>query len=302
MQNKIKTAVLPIAGLGTRFLPLSKIIPKEFFPLASKPVIQYIVEEAFEAGVEKIIFVISPEKREIFNKYILKYFREDKDLLKILKKRKKQEAIEALNSIPKINYDYVVQKEPRGDGDAILKAEKLVKNNPFLVLFGDDISFNGKGPLMAEQLVRTFNKVQKPVLCLYKKSKKELFAYGVPKVATKLSLRGATATKQSHVNVSIKYQPASIIYKIEDIVEKPKGNPPSNLAIVGKYLLTPDIFYYLKKTKQHNGEIILANALRAMLQGKKELYGIEAQGKWLECGTKEKWMESFLYLAKNSKN
>jgi len=177
---KINTAVLPIAGLGTRFLPLSKVIPKEFFPLGSKPIIQYIVEEAIEAGVEKIIFVISPEKKEIFEKYILKYFRNDKILLKILERRKKKIAIEALNSIPQIKYEYTIQQKPYGDGDAILRAEKLVGNRPFLVLFGDDVSYGRRG--IASQLVDTFKIIKKSLLCLYKMPKERLSAYGVPKV------------------------------------------------------------------------------------------------------------------------
>ena len=280
MKRKVKTAILPIAGLGTRFLPLSKVIPKEFFPLGSKPVIQYIVEEALETGVEKIVFVISPEKKEIFDKYILKYFKEDPDLLAILKKRKKQEAIEALNTIPKIDWEYTIQKEPLGDGDAILKAEKFVQNGPFIVLFGDDISFNPGGPSMAVQLVNAHSKIQKSLLCLYKMPKEKLSSYGVPRVK-KVKDR---------------------LYKIEDLIEKPKENPPSSFACVGKYLLTPEIFDYLKKTKAHNGEIILANALRSMIQDKKEIYGLDVQGRWLECGTKGKWMESFLYFSKMAKD
>ena len=275
---KINTAVLPIAGLGTRFLPLSKVIPKEFFPLGSKPIIQYIVEEAIEAGVEKIIFVISPEKKEIFEKYILKYFRNDKILLKILERRKKKIAIEALNSIPQIKYEYTIQQKPYGDGDAILRAEKLVGNRPFLVLFGDDVSYGRRG--IASQLVDTFKIIKKSLLCLYKMPKERLSAYGVPKVK-KIKNR---------------------LYKIEDLIEKPKENPPSSFALVGKYILTPEIFFYLKKIKFQNGEIILANAIRKMIKDKKNVLGLEVQGKWLECGTKEKWMENFIFLAKNRKS
>lgn len=280
---KIDTAVLPIAGLGTRFLPLSKAIPKEFFPLDSKPVIQYIVEEALAAGVKKIIFVVSPDKERFLNKY----FKEDKELLKLLKKRKKTSAIEALNSIPKIKYEYVFQKEPRGDGDAILKTEKLVGKKPFLVFFGDDISFNENGPLMAEQLVRAFEKIQKPLLCLYKKPKKELSSYGVPKIS---DIRGKFA------NISDK------LVQISDIVEKPEKNPPSSFALVGKYILTPEVFYYLKKETPHNGEIGLAYALQDMIKDGKDVFGLEVAGKWLECGTMEKWIKTFFYLAKKENN
>ena len=271
----VKKAILPIAGLGTRFLPISKTIPKEFLPLNSKPVIHYIVEEAIQAGVREFIFVISPEKKEIFKKYIVEYFgKEKKDLMRILKKRKKEEAVSILKSIPKIKWKVVIQKEPRGDGDAILKAERFIKKEPFLVLFGDDLSFGKESfPL---QLVKAYKKYKKPILCLYKMPKRKLSAYGVPKVKR---IKGK-------------------VYKILDIVEKPKGNPPSSFALVGNYLLTPEIFKFLKKTPPLKGELILANALKKMIEEKKEVLGIEVSGKWLECGDLKKWMKSFLFLAR----
>ncbi len=273
----IKKAVIPIAGLGTRFLPLSKIIPKEFFPLGTKPVVQYVVEEALKAGVREIIFVVSPKKKDIFKKYILKYFKEEKELVKILKRRKKEEAIKALGEIPKIKYRYTIQKKPLGDGDAILRAEKLIGNEPFLVLFGDDVSWGKEG--MPSQLVKTFNKVKKPVLCLYKMPKNKLSAYGVPKVE---KIKGR-------------------LYRIEDLIEKPKKNPPSSFALVGNYVLTPDIFSYLKKTKPKNEEIILANALKEMIKDGKGIFGVCVKGKWLECGDKKKWVKSFVFLANLNK-
>lgn len=270
----IKKAVIPIAGLGTRFLPLSKIIPKEFFPLGTKPVIQYVVEEALEAGVEEIFFVISPEKKKIFKDFILKYFKEEKELISILKKRKKTQAIQALNGIPKIKYKYTIQKKPLGDGDAILRAEKLVRGEPFLVLFGDDVSYGKEG--MPSQLVKLFEKIKRPLLCLYKMPKEKLSAYGVPRVK-KLGKR---------------------LYKIVDLMEKPEKNPPSDFAIVGNYVLTPEIFFYLKRTKPKNGEIILAEALKEEVRDKKEIFGLHVKGKWLECGDREKWSKSFIFLAK----
>jgi len=272
MATKIKRAVIPIAGLGTRFLPLSKVIPKEFFPLGTKPVIQYVVEQAVEAGVKEVVFVVSPEKIKIFKNYILKYFTGETGLISILRKRRKKEAIKALGQIPKINYRYTIQKEPLGDGHAILKAEKLVGKEPFLVLFGDDISW-GKEK-MPYQLTKAFQKVKAPVLCLYKMPKKQLSAYGVPKVKR---IKGD-------------------LYEIKDLIEKPKKNPPSGFALVGNYVLTPDIFPYLKKTKPQNKEIILANALKMMAEDGRKVYGVHVKGKWLECGDREKWMKSFIYL------
>lgn len=277
MTMKIRKAVIPIAGLGTRFLPLSKIIPKEFFPLGTKPVVQYVVEEALKAGVREIIFVISPKKEDIFKNYILKYFKQEKNLLKILRRRRKKKAIKALGEIPKIKYKYIFQKKPLGDGDAILRTERLVGKEPFLVLFGDDISWGEEG--MPSQLVKTFEKIKKPLLCLYKMPREKLSSYGVPKVQ---KIKGR-------------------LYKIKDLIEKPKENPPSNFALVGNYVLTPDIFSYLKKTTPQNEEIILANALKQMIKEGKEIFGLWVKGKWLECGDKEKWIKSFIFLTKSSK-
>ncbi len=272
MTSEVKKAIIPIAGLGTRFLPLSKVIPKEFFPLGTKPVVQYVVEEALRAGAKEIIFVVSPKKKDIFEKYILKYFQHEQELQDILKRRRKKEALEALNCIPKIKYSYIIQTEPRGDGDAILRAEKLVGKEPFLVLFGDDVSFGKEG--MPSQLVMAFKKTAKPMLCLYKMPEEKLSAYGVAKVKR---VKGR-------------------LYQIKDLVEKPKENPPSHFALVGNYVLTPEIFSYLKKTKPKNEEIILANALKEMIEDGKGVMGLWVKGKWLECGDKEKWVKSFIFI------
>jgi UTP--glucose-1-phosphate uridylyltransferase len=283
----VDTAVIPIAGLGTRFLPLSKIIPKEMFPLGSKPIVQYVVEEAIEAGIKKIIFVISPKKLDIFKRYILNYFKEDEELVAILKERKKKEALSSLKCIPRVKYDYVIQRKPRGDGDAILKAKKIIKKGkPFLVLFGDDISLplrpqkSKEGVIskgMASEIIEVYRKVKAPVLCLYKMPKEKLKSYGVPKVKN---------IKDS-------------IYQIEGLIEKPDPKEaPSNFALVGKYVLTYEVFDYLEKIEAQNGEIILANALRKMIEEGKKIYGTQTKNKWIECGTKEKWMENFEIFSK----
>jgi len=267
---KVKKALIPIAGLGTRFLPVSKIIPKEFLPLGKKPILQHIVEQALEAGIKEFIFVVSPDKERLLRDY---FERENEWLLKILKERGKKKEIEILKSIPKLKMKIVFQNFPAGDGDAILKAEKFLKKEPFLVMFGDDLSFGKES--FAKQLVSAFEKYKKPILCLYQKEKKELGAYGVPKA------------KKIEGNV----------YKILDIVEKPKENPPSSFALVGNYVLTPEIFGFLKKTELQNGELILANALKLMLKEGEEILGLKVKGKWIECGTLEKWIENFKIFA-----
>ncbi len=271
----VKKVVLPIAGLGTRFLPISKTVPKEFLPLNAKPVIHYIVESALQAKAKEFIFVISPEKRKVFQNYVRSYFLEGKkEVIALLEKKGLKKEAEELKKVPKIKFRVALQKIPRGDGDAILKAEKFVKKEPFLVMFGDDVSFGKKS--FAAQIVEVYKKYKKPVLSLYKKPKSELSAYGVPKVK-KLTSR---------------------VYRILDIVEKPKENPPSSFALVGNYVLTPEIFSYLKRAETFKGEIILANALKAMLKDGKEILGYHVEGTWLECGDLKKWIESFLFLSR----
>lgn len=274
----VKKAILPIAGLGTRFLPISKIIPKEFLPLKEHPMLHHIVCQAIEAKIKEFIFVVSPEKEKILRDYLKYYFFEGKkEIISLLEKKGKKKEIEYLKALSKVSFKIAFQKIPKGDGDAILKAEKLIKKEPFLVLFGDDLSFSKKS--FACQLVEIFQKYKKPILCLYKKPKKELSAYGVPKVK-KIGKR---------------------IYQILDIVEKPKERPPSNFALVGNYVLTPEIFTYLKKAETFNKEIILANALKQMLKEEKEILGYEVEGKWLECGDLQKWFKSFCFLTQTQK-
>jgi UTP--glucose-1-phosphate uridylyltransferase len=267
---KVKKALIPIGGLGTRFLPISKIIPKEFLPLGKKPILQHIVEQLKELGIKEFVFVISPDKERILRDY---FERENEWLLSILKERNKKKEIEILKNIPKLKMKIVFQNFPAGDGDAILKAEKFLRKEPFIVMFGDDLCFGKES--FAKQLISAFEKYKKPILCLYQKKKEELSAYGVPKVK----------------------KIGKDVYKILDIIEKPKETPPSPFALVGNYVLTPEIFKFLKETPLQNNELILANALKLMLQEGKEVLGIKVKGKWIECGTLEKWIENFKTFA-----
>ncbi len=283
-RGKVRKVVIPIAGLGTRFLPLSKILPKELWPLVDKPVIQYIVEEAKNSGICDIIFVISPEKKvvlEYFKKY---YLQKSPKLEKTLKERKKPELLKELINLEELcqnlNFSFVLQKKPLGDGHAILQAKDLVGEEPFAVLFGDDI-VDSKIPCIL-QLTNIFKTCQKPVVALQKVPKERLSSYGivgVDKIANRL-------------------------FKIKKFAEKPAAEfAPSDLAIVGKYILTPEVFDYLKKTKPtKSGEIILANAFSNMIEDGKMIYGYEFEGEWLECGTKDGWVRcSFEFSLKNPK-
>ncbi len=269
----IKKAIIPIAGMGTRFLPLSKVLAKEFWPLVDKPTIQYILEEAAGSGIKKIIFVLKPK-----DKKILKYLKKDILLEKSLKKRKNYKALKLLKELEnfskKISLSFAFQKEPLGDGQAVLEAKKLAGKEPCLVLFGDDIVEAEKPS--ARQLIEIFNQYKKPVIGLFKLPQEKLSSYGIAKVE-KIGPR---------------------LYKIKDIVEKPAaGRAPSNLAIVGKYVIDADVFKFLEKSPKAKGEIRLAGAFSQMLKKGMALYGYQIKGKWLECGTKTAYLKSNLYLS-----
>ncbi len=273
--DQIKKVVIPVAGLGTRFLPLSKVLPKEFWPLIDKPVVHYILEEAQKSGIQKTIFIVRRE-----HKIIKEYFRRRPDLEKILKQNDRGELLTELetasNLVRGLSFSFAVQKKPLGDGHAVLTAKRFVGKEPFGVLFADDVVI-GKTPCLA-QLIKVFKTCQKPTVALEKIPKEGLHKYGVVQVE----------------------RIAHRLYKIRKIIEKPTlSEAPSDLAIVGRYILTPEIFEYLKKdgAKFHTGEIILARALNAMVSEGKIVYGYEFEGNWLECGKKEDWLKSNLYLA-----
>ena len=247
----IKKAIIPIAGSGTRFLPLSKIIAKELWPLVDKATLQYIFEEAINSGIKEFIFVSKPGK-------VI-----DLNYLKDQSKAKN------------IAFSQVFQKKQLGDGHAVLQAKKLAQKEPCLVLFGDDI-VESKVPC-SQQLVKVFNKYRKPVIALYKLPKEKLSSYGIVKVK-KVGPR---------------------LYKIKGITEKPSVNKaPSNLAIVGKYVIDSQVFNFLKNTpSKAKGEIRLAGAFNEMIKKGLTVYGYEFKGKWLECGNKSAYLKSNLYLS-----
>ena len=273
--NKIiKKAIIPVGGMGTRFLPLSKVFPKELWPLADIPIIQYILQEAKQSGIKEVIFVVSPEKKVVLN-----YFKESPKIEKVLKDRKKNDFLQSFKKIEElvsnISFSSVLQKKPLGDGHAVLQAAKSVKSEPCGVLFGDDI-VDSETPCLL-QLSKIFKTCQKPVIALKKITKERIPFYGVVE-AEKI---------------------ASRLYKIKRIVEKPsQEEAPSDLAIVGKYILTPEVFDYLKAAKPNQkGEIFLAEAFDKMARNGKIIYGYEFEGDWLECGNKLGWLKSHLYFS-----
>jgi len=272
--SEIKKAIIPIAGLATRFLPLSKVVPKELWPVADLPIIQYIIEEAKNSGIKEIIFVLKPKE-----KTLLEYLAPSPHIEKILKEKRKSNILAEVQRTEElfkgISFTTVVQKKPLGDGHAVLQAAKLIGEEPVAVLFADDI-VDSKIPCLL-QLAKIFKTCQKPVLSLYRLPKERIPFYGIVKVE----------------------KIASRLYKIKETVEKPTlEKAPSDLAIVGKYILTPEVFDYLKKAEPNErGEIILADTFEKMNKEGKIVYGYEFEGKWLECGNKLEWLKTNLHMS-----
>lgn len=276
---EIKKAIIPIAGLGTRFLPLSKTLPKELWPLVDKPVIQYIIEEAIASGIKEIIFIYRPDKKET-QKYFEKYLKKIPELEEILKIRKKNHLLKELKNLEKItkniSFSYVLQKEPLGDGHALLQARRFLKQEPCAVLWADDI-VESKTPCLS-QLIKVFKKYQKPIFAIYRVPKESFRFYGM--------IEGEKITNR--------------LYRIKKIVEKPTTikESPSNLAIVGKYILTPESFKWLEKASLNkNRELITDEVFAKEIRNNKKVYGYEFEGKWLECGNKLAYLKSNLYLS-----
>lgn len=271
---EIKKAIIPVAGLGTRFLPLSLAISKEFFPLVDKPIIQRIVQEIKDSGITDIVFVVSPRQKMLMN-----YFTAQPELEKVLAKRKKDNLLKELKEFEdffsNLSFSFVTQKQPLGDGHALMQAAKLVGADPVAVSFGDDI-VDSEEPAIA-QLMNIFKTCNAPVVALKSLPRSIIPSYG---------------------SVAVE-KIASNLYKIKKIIEKPSPDQiQSDLVIVGKYILTPQVFDYLKTAEpSEKGEIILAETFSRMLNDGFPIYGCEVKGEWLECGDKLKWLKSFLYLS-----
>lgn len=257
----IRKAILPVAGLGTRFLPASKAQPKEMLAVVDKPVIQYIVEEAVASGIEEIIFVTSIGKRAIED-----HFDRNFELEYRLEQKGKKKELDMVGSIGKLaKFAFVRQNKPLGDGHAVLSALSFLDpNEPVAVLFGDDI-IDGPKPALA-QLIETYETYHDPVVALQEVPKKDVSNYGV--------IGGIEVEKGT--------------WQIDTFVEKPAAHKaPSNLAVVGRYVLTPEIYRVLERQKPgKDGEIRLADAFITYLKGSRALYGRRFDGVRYDCGNK----------------
>jgi UTP--glucose-1-phosphate uridylyltransferase len=259
---KIRKAIIPVAGFGTRFLPASKAQPKEMLAVVDKPVIQYVVEEAVASGIEEIIFVTSIGKRAIED-----HFDRNFELEYRLEQKKKHADLKEIAKIGRLaKFAFVRQSKPLGDGHAVLSALPFIDaHEPVAVLFGDDIIDSDSQPAL-QQLMDVYEHYGDPVVALQKVPKKDVSKYGV--ISGK---RVGTGT-----------------YEIQKFIEKPSpSKAPSNLVVVGRYILTPELFKNLSSQKSENGkEIRLADAFVTHLQKGKALYGRVFDGVRHDCGNK----------------
>lgn len=271
--KKITKAVFPVAGLGTRFLPATKAIPKEMLPIIDKPLIEYAVEEAVNAGINEIIFITSHTKRAIED-----HFDQNFELEEKLINSGKKDFLNKINRdiFQNIKFTYVRQKSQNGLGDAILQSEHLIQDEHFAIILADDLIINN--PSCINQLISSYKKNQSSVIGLNEVPKNETEKYGIVSVEES-SLSSSTVL-------------------LKDIIEKPKSNAPSNLAVVGRYILSSKIFKYLKNLEPSvGGEVQLTDAIRLMLKDEKVM-GYLYEGIKFDCGSRHGYVNAIKHLAK----
>lgn len=273
MKKKVTKAIIPAAGLGTRFLPLTKAMPKEMLPIFDKPTIQYIVEEAIAAGIEDIIIVTGKGKRAIEDHFDNNFELEDN-----LMKKGKFDLLEKVRTSSKIELHYIRQKEPKGLGHAVWTARKFIGNEPFAVLLGDDIVCSEKPCL--KQLIDQYDEMQSSIIGVQAVADEQTQRYGI---IDPFSQKGRC-------------------YQVSNFIEKPiLGTAPSNLAIMGRYILTPEIFQFLEKQEiGAGGEIQLTDAIQ-LLNKIQNVFAYNFEGKRYDVGDMLGFIQTTIEFALNNK-
>jgi len=264
----IKKAVLPVAGLGTRFLPATKASPKEMLPILDKPLIQYAVEEAVKVGIEEFLFITGKHKRAIEDHFDKAYELEER-----LKSAGKYDLLEKINCFENLNIAYIRQKEPKGLGDAILCAKPFVKNESFVVILSDDLIDPDHSVL--HEMIKIYEEKKAPVIALEAVPLEEVSRYGI-----------------------VSGKKIDGYYIVDNLIEKPEpAHAPSNLAIIGRYILTPQIFKYLDSLQPgRGGEIQLTDALKVLLD-ETVIYGYIIEGKRYDAGEKLGYLKTIVEFA-----
>ncbi|RRD31551.1 UTP--glucose-1-phosphate uridylyltransferase GalU [Streptococcus minor] len=275
MKKQVRKAVIPAAGLGTRFLPATKALAKEMLPIVDKPTIQFIVEEALASGIEDILVVTGKSKRSIED-----HFDSNFELEYNLKEKGKDDLLKLVDESTGIRLHFIRQSHPRGLGDAVLQAKAFVGDEPFVVLLGDDLmDINGTNTPLTKQLIDDYEATHASTIAVMPVPHEEVSAYGV------------IAPQGEGVNG---------LYSVETFVEKPKPeDAPSDLAIIGRYLLTPEIFKLLEKQEPGAGnEIQLTDAIDA-LNKTQRVFAREFKGKRYDVGDKYGYMKTSIEYGLN---
>jgi UTP--glucose-1-phosphate uridylyltransferase len=270
--KKIRKAVFPAAGLGTRFLPATKAQPKEMLPLVDKPIIQYVIEEAVASGLTSIILVTGKNKNAIEDHFDISY-----ELERLLEQRGQKQLLAQVRAISNmISVSYVRQGEQLGLGHAVLQARDLVGDEPFAVMLGDDI-IDAERPCM-RQMIDVFEQHGGPVIAVQQVPREEISAYGV--------IDGTPEDESGRV------------FRIRDMVEKPKAqDAPSDLAIIGRYILTPDIFEEIERTDRgRGGEIQLTDGIRRLME-RRAVFGYRFEGVRHDAGNKLGFLKATVEFA-----
>ena len=270
MQRNVRKAVIPAAGLGTRFLPATKAQPKEMLPIVDKPTLQYIIEEAVASGIEEILIITGRNKKSIED-----HFDKSVELELELEQKGKVELLEIVQNISNmINIHYIRQKEPKGLGDAIYCARHFIGDEPFAVMLGDDI-VDSKVPCL-KQLISTYEEYRTTILGVQTVDEEDTDKYGI--------IKGKFIEDR--------------VYKVKDLVEKPEpGKAPSNIAILGRYIITPEIFdilEYLQAGK--NGEVQLTDALLQLVK-EEAMYAYDYEGRRYDVGDKLGFLQATVEYA-----
>ncbi len=271
----IKQAIIPLAGLGTRILPLTSVIPKELLPINGKPNLEYILEECLDAGIKQFIFIISKNKNNI-----KKYFFNDKLYLNILKKKKDKRIENEYKKLKKYRkmIKFVYQNKPRGTGDAVLKCNNHIKEKYFLMLLPDDLIIKKN---CTKEMIKLHNQKNASVIATKKIPKETVSRWGI------LSLKNKNKNN----------------FQITDVVEKPKlKDAPSNFAIIGRYILPKTIMNEIKNLKPGQGnEIHITDAIKNLIQKDENFYGSIFKGQYLDCGTMTGYINSAIKMSKEKK-
>ncbi len=271
----ITKAVIPVAGYGTRFLPFTKAIPKEMLPIVDKPVIQYLVEEVAQAGITDVILITGSNKRAIEDHFDSFFELEAK-----LEAAGKTEALITVRNLTKLaNFIFIRQNEPLGLGHAILQAKPVVGQDPFMVLYGDDVIEPTDKQGVSSQMLEVFATHRGPLAGVTEVANDAVEQYGI--------IDGTPIDDPNHR-----------VYRIKDVIEKPKPHEaPSNLAISGRLILTPDIFPILENQSPGvGGEIQITDAVRTLMK-QTQGYALHYAGRWFDCGSKASYIKAVIHYA-----